>query len=356
MNLPDNGIQGLIGQEAGWLKTPDSDPGVVISSRVRLARNLAEHLFPGRSEQDERSLVREEIRKASSSVNYFGDAAFFDLEVLTQLDMTVLWERRLISSDLMDKKNGTGVLVGRNQSLDLMINEEDHIRMQSLLPGLDLIEAFRIVDQVDDQLQQRLEMAYSPEWGFLTCCPSNLGTGLRASLLIHLPALVRAKKIEKLLNQLECQGILVRGFYGEGSEVAGDIFQISNRATLGRNELEIIENVERVGRSLMEQELETRRYIMDRARRQTEDNIWRAFGILANARMLSTQEYLELSSSLRLGIALELFPRRRLNALNKLLIITQPAHLQIMLDARMEAPERDGERAKMVRAIMADFV
>jgi protein arginine kinase len=356
MNLPDNGIQGLIGQEAGWLKPSDSDPGVVISSRVRLARNLAEHLFPGRSGQAERSLVREEVRKASSAVNYFGGAAFFDLDILNQLDRTALWERRLISSDLMDKKNGAGVLVGRDQSLDLMINEEDHIRMQSLLPGLDLIEAFRIVDHVDDQLQRILAMAYSPEWGFLTCCPSNLGTGLRASLLIHLPALVRAKRIEKLLNQMEEQGILVRGFYGEGSEVAGDIFQISNRATLGRNELEIIEHVERVGRSLMEQEMEARRYIMDHARRQTEDNIWRAFGILANARMLSSREFLELTSSLRLGIFLGLFPRMGLNALNKLLITTQPAHLQIMLDAQLEAHERDGERAKMVRAIMADFI
>ncbi len=355
MNLPDNGIQGLIGQEAGWLKAPGSDPGMVISSRVRLARNLAEHLFPDRSEKDERSLVRAQVRQAAGSVNYFGDAAFFDLDVLTRLDKTALLERRLISSDLMEKNNGAGLMVGRNQSLDLMINEEDHIRMQSLLPGLDLIEAFRIVDQVDDQLQQKLEMAYSPEWGFLTCCPSNLGTGLRASLLIHLPGLVRAKRIEKLLSELEGQGILVRGFQGEGSDAAGDIFQISNRATLGRSELEIIENVERVGRSLMEQELETRRHIMDHARRQTEDNIWRAYGILSNARMLSAQEFLELSSSLRLGIFLEVFPRPGLNILNQLLVNTQPAHLQIMLDSEMDAPGRDWERARLVRDIMADF-
>jgi len=356
MSLPDNGIRGLISQEAGWLKVQAGESGVVISSRVRLARNLADHLFPERAMDEERCMVRDTVKAAAAAVNYFGDAAFFSMEGLSDIDKNALQERRLISPDMMGKKSGAGVMVGKNQSLDLMINEEDHLRMQSLLPGLDLIEAFRIVDQVDDQLQKHLPMAYSQEWGFLTCCPSNLGTGLRASLLMHLPALVRTKKIEKHLSDLEGQGIMIRGFYGEGSEVAGDIFQISNRATLGRSELEIIESVERVGRTLLEQELETRRFIMDHARRQTEDNIWRAYGILTNARMLSTQEFMELSSSLRLGISLELFPGPGLDILNKLLISAQPAHLQIMLDSEMDAPSRDAERARLVREHLHNFV
>lgn len=355
MTLPDNGIKGLISQEAEWLKIQESEPGVMISSRVRLARNLADHLFPERSDDEERCRVRDIIRKAAQDINYFGGAAFFDMDTLTRLDKTALQERRLISQDMADKKNGSGVLVGRNQSLDLMINEEDHIRMQSLLPGLDLVEAFRIVDQVDDQLHQHLYLAFSREWGFLTCCPSNLGTGLRASLLMHLPALVRTKRLEKHMQELEEQGILVRGFYGEGSEAAGDIFQISNRATLGRSELEIIENVERVGRNLMEKELATRNFIMEHARRQTEDNIWRAFGIMAHARMLSTQEFMELSSSLRLGLWLGMFPKRNMSIMNKLLIQVQPAHLQIMADAEMDASERDEARAAMVRNYMSNF-
>jgi len=349
MNLPDNGIKNLIGQEAGWLRDQENEPGIVLSSRVRIARNLAEHLFPNRAELQERNVVRDEIRKAASAVNYFGDAAFFDMEVLTQLDKTALLERRLISSDLMDQKNGAGVLVGKNQSLDLMINEEDHIRMQSLLPGLDLIEAFRIVDQVDDQLQQKVEMAYSQEWGFLTCCPSNLGTGLRASLLIHLPALIRAKRVEPTIKDLESRGMLIRGFYGEGTEAVGDLFQISNRATLGRSELEIIESVEKIGRSLMEQELETRQYILKHAKKLTEDNVWRAYGVLSNARVLSTSEFLQLSSSLRLGFSLGIINSPTIKTLNRLLVLTQPAHLQIQLDTEMSPQERDWERAKMVR-------
>jgi protein arginine kinase len=356
MSLPDNGIKGLVGQETFWLKAPENEPGVVISSRVRLARNLAEHLFPVRSQSDERHSVRDQIRRAAGAVNYFGDAAFFDMEALTPLDKRALLERRLVSTDLIEQESGAGVLVGRNQSLDLMINEEDHIRMQSLLPGMDLVEAFRIADQVDDQLQRHLIMAYSPEWGFLTCCPSNLGTGLRASLLVHIPALVRTKKIETLLAELEGQGILIRGFYGEGSDAVGDIFQISNRVTLGRSELEIIETVERVGRNLMEQELSTRRYIMEHAKKQTEDNIWRAFGILSNARMLSTQEFIELSSSLRLGISLGMFPRSAMDDLNRLLIMVQPAHLQILLDDELDAHQRDVERARIVREHMAGLV
>jgi protein arginine kinase len=356
MSLPDNGIKGLIRQEAGWLKSGENDSGVIISSRVRLARNLENRLFPGKADPPERMQLREEIRNAAASVNFFGDASFFVMEDLTEIDRQVLVERRLISPDLSDQQTGAGVMVGHNQSLDLMINEEDHIRMQSLLSGLDLIEAFRIADQVDDRLQEKLGMAFSREWGFLTCCPSNLGTGLRASLLIHLPALIRTGKIEALLADLEGQGMLVRGFYGEGSDAVGDIFQVSNRITLGQSELEIIENVERIGRKLQEQELETRQYIIDHARQQTEDNIWRAYGILTHARMLSSQEFMELSSSMRMGVAFGIFSRSGINMLNKLLVLTQPAHLQIFMDAEMDAQQRDEERAKMVRDILVNFL
>lgn len=349
MSLPDNGIKNLIGQETEWLKDQQNETGIVLSSRVRIARNLSDHLFPNRSSEPEMLDVRETVRTAAGSINYFGGAAFFDMEMLTRLDKKALLERRLVSPDLIEQKNGAGVLVGKNQSLDLMINEEDHIRMQSLLPGLDLIEAFRIVDQVDDQLQLKLEIAYSQEWGFLTCCPSNLGTGLRASLLIHLPALTRTNKIGQTIKDLDCQGMLVRGFYGEGTEMAGDLFQISNRATLGRSELEIIESVEKIGRSLMEQEQEARRYIFKQVRKQTEDNVWRAYGVLSSARMLSTNEFLVLSSSLRLGLSLGIINSPAVKTLNRLLVLTQPAHLQIQLDAEMTPQERDWERAKMVR-------
>jgi protein arginine kinase len=346
----------LVSKEAGWLKGPEGPPPIVISSRVRLARNLAGGIFPGRSQPDDLIRSRNLIVRAASGVNFLADALFFDLDGLSRLDKSALQERRLISRDLMEQGSGAGLLVGMNQSLDIMINEEDHIRLQCLLPGFDLIEALRIADQVDDQLQQRLEVAYSPEWGFLTCCPSNLGTGLRASLLIHLPGMVRTRRIGKLLSEMEGQGFLIRGFYGEGSETAGDIFQVSNRATLGCSELEIIETIEVLGRRISEQEAEARDHLGGRARPRTEDGIWRAFGILSHARMLSTRELMELWSTLRLGISLGMLPHRGTAVLNRLLIAAQPAHLQILLDSELKASARDAERARMVREAMAEMI
>jgi protein arginine kinase len=356
MSLPDSGVRVLINQEVSWLRSQGGAPEAVISSRVRLARNLADGVFPGQSQPGELTRTRDRIVQAAAEVNFLADAVYFDLDTLGRLDKLVLQERRLISRDLLEQRLGSGLLVGMNQSLDIMINEEDHLRLQCILSGLDLIEAFRIADQVDDQLQGRLEMAYSPEWGFLTCCPSNLGTGLRASLLVHLPALARTRRAETLLNGLVSQGFMVRGFSGEGSETVGDVHQVSNRTTMGCSELEIVEAMEVLGRRLSEQEAEAREQLGGRARPRTEDSVWRAFGILSQARILSTTELMEHWSTLRLGIALGLLPEKGTAVLNRLLIASQPAHLQVMKGAELKAPARDAERARMAREAVGQMI
>jgi protein arginine kinase len=197
--------------------------------------------------------------------------------------------------------------------------------------------------------QERLEFAFSEEWGFLTACPTNVGTGMRASMLAHLPALVLTRRIEETLKSMDQVGMTVRGLYGENSEVSGHLFQISNRTSLGSTELEIIESVERAGRHLLESESKARETLMDQAARETEDKVWRALGMLENARVLTSQEFLNLTSAVRMGLSLGLIGSPGLATLNELLVLIQPAHLQLHFDQAMEPRERDAMRADLVR-------
>lgn len=349
MGLPDNGVRGLCASPAQWLEAKGPQADLVLSSRVRLARNLAGHPFPGRSKEELRERILDLIKPAAQATHYLANAAFFVLSDLSTLEQQALVERRLASPDLLREDRGSGLLVGSDQSLSLMINEEDHIRLSSLFSGLDLVETFRVADQVDDRLQEQMDFAYSEEWGFLTACPTNVGTGLRASMLLHLPALVLTQRIDAELKNLSSQGMAVRGFYGESSQVSGHLFQIGNRTSLGSTELEIIENVERAGRHLLESEFQAREYLMAQARQETEDKIWRALGILENARVLTSEEFLSLSSAIRMGISMKILKRPSLEDLNRLMVMIQPANLQLYADREMEPRERDIWRAELVR-------
>lgn len=349
MGLPLDGVRELASLRAQWLSGRGQHAETIISSRVRLARNLEGTPFPQAADEQAREEVLSAIRAAAMETNFFRGAAFFACQDLSPLGRQALVERRMASPELAGQGSGSGVIVGSDQSLSLMVNEEDHLRLQGMFSGLDLLEAFRVADQVDDALQQRLDFSFSDEWGYLTACPTNVGTGLRASMLAHLPALALTRRIGEALKSMDQLGMTVRGLYGEGSEVSGHLFQVSNRTSLGSAELEVIESVERAGRHLLESEARARETLMDQARHETEDKVWRALGILGSARVLTSQEFLNLSSAVRMGLSLGVVDAPDLAALNELLVLTQPAHLQLHFDRAMEPRERDVMRAELVR-------
>lgn len=352
MNPDDAGIIGLLQQPAGWVNGAGQETDIILSSRVRLARNLQDYNFPGRCREAERREILEFSREQASKANYFKGSSFFSLDGISRKGKKALEERRLASADLTDQPQA-GVLISPEQNVSLLINEEDHLRLQTIFPGLDLLEAFRIADQVDDQLQDRMNVAVTIEQGFLTACPSNLGTGLRASVLMHLPSLATSGKLEGLIEALSQKGIMVRGAYGEGSRVKANLFQFSNRISLGKSELEIVDEVEQAARSLLEEERKQRDDGLNKNRLELEDQIFRARAILSQARMLSLDEFLSLWSAVRLGLGLGLMDVPKLSALNRMLIAMQPAHLQFAADRTLDAVQEDIERADKVRAMFA---
>jgi protein arginine kinase len=351
MDPIDAGIAGLIRQPAGWTKPSGEDAEIVMTSRVRLARNLNAGSFPGRSKPEERRQVMDTVRNEARGINYFQQASCFELDKLSFIGRTALLERRAASPALVDALGQSAVVVSPEQTLSLMINEEDHLRLQALLPGLDVLEAFRVADQVDDHLQQKIEIAYSSQYGFLTACPSNLGTGLRGSVLLHLPALALSKKLDPLIEELSHQNIMARGLYGEGSQISASLVQISNRATMGISELEIVEEVERAARLMVSEEKKAREELLEKARAETEDKVYRAWGILANARVLMLDEYFSLWSAMRFGVGLGIINKPGLADLNLYLIALQPAHLQLSLDQTLNQEQQDIQRASKAREL-----
>jgi protein arginine kinase len=258
----------------------------------------------------------------------------------------------LISRELAAKDEGCGVLVSPDDCLTIMGNEEDHIRIQSLRPGLALAEAWKAADQVDDQLEAELTYAFSPKLGYLTSCPSNVGTGMRASVMLHLPGLVLMEEMDPVINGISKIGLAVRGLWGEGTEAAGNMFQVSNQITLGRREDEIIAHLEQIVLELIEHENNARIRLMNDRSLVVEDHVARALGILSNARMMSSGEALNLLSTLRLGIDLGLVDEFSRRDIDMLFIATQPAHLQKQTGQALEPDARDAKRANMLRDFM----
>jgi protein arginine kinase len=272
---------------------------------------------------------------------------------MTQVERQILVERHLVSHELGDGSRPRGIMIANEERLSLMINEEDHLRLQSMASGFQLAEAWAVADAEDDALCEALDFAFSDEIGFLTACPTNAGTGLRASVLVHLPALVLLKEMPRVLKSIEQVGLNVRGLYGEHSQVMGNLFQISNQTTLGRSERESIESVERVTRQIVENEDRARERMMRDARVQIEDRIWRAYGTLRYCRRVETEEVINLCSAVRLGVALGLPGLCPLRVINELLVITQSAHLQRFAGAGLNGDERDVFRAQVVRERLA---
>ena len=322
---------------------------IVMSSRVRLARNLREHAFPGWAKKPERVKVLETILPAVVAMPEMSDSFAEAMDNLTALDKQLLVERHLISREHAAKNVGSGLVVNRAETFSVMINEEDHLRMQALRPGFQTREAWQAVDKLDSALEKKLNFAFDNELGYLTACPTNLGTGIRVSAMLHLPGLVLAEQINPIIQSVNKLGLAVRGLYGEGTEALGNVFQVSNQMTLGESETVIVERLEKVLSQIIEHEENARQTLMEKKPKLVFNHIGRAYGILANAHSISSKETMNLLSLMRLGVDLGLFPEVNRSLVDELFIVTQPAHLQKQVSDKCSAEERDLIRADMVR-------
>ncbi len=339
----------LMARPSEWLSGEGAHAEMVLSTRIRLARNVSNVPFTHRARDEQLQGVLLSVGGAAEASTAFRGGLLLRMSELPALDRQVLVERHLVSHELGDGARPRGILVAGDERLSLMVNEEDHLRLQAMASGFQLAEVWTLADGADDELAQGLDFAYSDELGYLTSCPTNAGTGLRASVLIHLPALVLLDEIQKVLKSIMQVGLNVRGFYGEHSEVMGNLFQISNQTTLGRSERDSIESLERVTRQIIEHEERARERMVRDARVQIEDKVWRAYGTLRFCRSIHAREVINLCSAVRLGVALGLPGLCPLRVLNELLVLTQPAHLQRVHGGDLTPAERNLYRAQLVR-------
>ncbi|HEV8357369.1 MAG TPA: protein arginine kinase [Gemmatimonadales bacterium] len=350
--IPDGGM--------AWLEASGPGSHLVVSTRMRLARNLERHRFAPRSDPAEREAILAEVQAAAAATPGLARAALFRMDQLEPADRQLLHERHLVSRELAALepggrlKAGGGLLV--QDMASVMINEEDHLRLQALRSGFSLEATWELVETLDTELGQRLAFAFHPEFGYLTSCPTNVGTGLRASVLVHLPGLVLTKEINKILQALTQVGLTFRGLYGEGSEVVGNLFQLSNQTTLGKAEPELLDHLGKLVRQVMEHEERARQILLRDATAIIEDKVWRAYGLLRYARTLSFDETMNLLSGVRLGVGLGLLPNVGMYALNKLLVYTQPAHLAAAHGRALSEEELPVRRAAYVRQTLEEEV
>jgi protein arginine kinase len=344
----------MINQPAKWLSADGDESEIILSSRVRIARNLFKYRFTQNCDAEELAEILKETKSATFASETFKDNLYVPMGEISTLDRQFLAERHLVSRDFLFNSSNRGLVVNKAEDVCLMINEEDHLRMQAFGAGLSLGTTYEKVNRLDDELNPRLEMAFSERFGYLTACPTNLGTGLRVSVLIHLPGLVHSKEINKLLESLSKLKHTIRGLYGEGSEVMGNFFQLSNSATLGISEENIVKSLRDMTTKVIQFERKAREMLFRKARSLLEDKVWRAYGLLRHAHSVSTKEALSLISAVRLGVGVGIIEDISIKSLNKLLIYTQPAHLQKMNDESMNAQERDVARAEYIRQTISN--
>lgn len=332
-----------------WLRGEGPHRQIVISSRVRLARNLRKRPFPGWAKKAERTSILELIRSHVEALLEMQESFSENLQDLSALDRQVLVERHLISREHAAKGGGSAVVVNRRQTVSIMINEEDHLRMQSIRSGLQLKQAFKLIDKIDSALESKLEFAFDPHLGYLTACPTNVGTGMRASAMLHLPGLVLSELINQVVQAVSKIGLAVRGLYGEGTEAMGNLFQISNQTTLGEKEDEIINRLSKVIETILEKEYDARQILLQKKSNTLCDQVGRAYGILTYAHAMPSKEALNLLSIIKLGMDLGAFPEDQRLQIDELFIDTQPAHLQKSSQQKLNAEERDHLRAQIIR-------
>lgn len=339
----------LVKHPANWMTGKIKDNSVVITSRIRLARNLRDLPFPGWAMKEERKEILKTILPEIKGLDQMNKGFAQELSELDSLQKQVMVERHLISREQAARGDGCAAVVNRKQSLSLMVNEEDHLRMQSIFAGLRLREAYDLLDSIDRQLETKLSYAFDSKLGYITACPTNLGTGMRASAMLHLPALVLTDQISQVLQAVGKIGLAVRGLFGEGTESLGDLFQISNQSTLGESEEAIIDRLERVIKQVANHERNARLKMMEEDREQLSDKIGRAYGLLKHARLFDSKEAFTHISLLRLGADLGFFPEGTMQTCDELMMEIQPAHLQLYAGKELEPEKRDLIRAEIIR-------
>ncbi len=330
--------------------TDNPGSGIVMTSRVRLARNIAKHPFPGWLKKIQREELFLHVQSAVRKLPEMGKAALDQsMDNFSPLDKQVLVEQHLISREHAAKNSGSGVVINDPRTLSVMINEEDHLRLQAIQPGYALEEAWKNIDHVDSELEGKLQYAFSPSLGYLTACPTNVGTGMRASVMLHLPGLVLSDQINKVIKSVNQIGLAVRGLYGEGTEALGNLFQISNQMTLGESERQILDRLLKITDHLIEHETNARQKLIQERGRMVADQLGRSYGIMAHAYSISSKEALNLLSLLILGVDLGVMPPSLKTRIDDLFIQTQPAHLQKLAERKLNAEERDAVRADVLR-------
>jgi protein arginine kinase len=344
---------GVVGRPGEWLDGRGDENEIVLSSRVRIARNLHGHRFTHNCDNEELGEILRKSLEAARGARAFSHGRFIAMGEISTLERQLLAERHLVSREFLSNSASRGLMFTPNERVSLMINEEDHLRLQGFASGFDIGSAFRLANDLDDQIAPDLEIAWNDRMGFLTACPTNLGAGMRVSVLIHLPGLVHSKEIHKLLESLRKLNHSIRGFFGEGSEVMGNFFQLSNSAALGTPEEVLVKNLREMVLKVIAYERRSRDMLFRKAQSLLEDKVWRAYGLLRYARSVNTKEALSLISAVRLGVGAGLVKDVPIQTLNELLVYIQPAHLQQMKGTTMDSQARDVARAEYIRDALA---
>lgn len=326
---------------------------IILTSRVRLARNLDRLPFPGRSKRAQRVKALETLLPAVASLPPMKGGAHETMDKLSSIEKEILVERHLISREHKARSVGSAVALSSDEEISVMINEEDHLRMQAILPGLQVKKAWKRMDSFDSQLEKRVPYACSSQYGYLTACPTNVGTGIRVSAMLHLPGLVLADHVNQTINAANRVGMTVRGLYGEGTEALGNVFQVSNQSTLGVSESEIVEKLKKTVLQIVEKEEDTRQKLCETQEKRLRDYIGRSYGNLSYAHVISSKETKNHLSLLRLGVDLNLFPAEHRALVDELLLVTEPAHIQRQAKGRKRSGERDSLRATILRKRLA---
>ena len=349
-------LDSLLPNLGEWLRGTGPESDVVVSTRIRLARNLHNFPFTNRATHQQKNEIAAKSREAFAGADLPFRLDFIDVSGLPSLDRQFLVERQLISRELAAVLDGPrGVAVDDKESVSVMVNEEDHLRLQVLRSGFSLDEAWQDIDRVDDALESRVTYSFHSQFGYLTACPTNVGTGMRASVMLHLPALGLTKQIDKVFRALQKINLAVRGLHGEGSRAFGDLYQISNQVTLGKSEAKILNEIREVIQTILQYERQARNALMKERKQAEQDRVARAIGTLGSATMITSEETMELLSAVRLGIHLHLIDDLPATTVNQLFIHTQAAHLQKLMGQPLDGEERNAARAKYLKSKLREL-
>ena len=342
-------VDKLLQNPTEWLRASGPEVDVVVSSRIRLARNLVGFPFVPKLAKEQEEDIIERVEEAVKGESFLKDTFFIRYRDVTELDKQFLLERHLISREHAVEQGDKAVVISPNEVVSVMVLEEDHLRVQVFQSGLNITDAWRMMEEIISGLEKSLPFSFHADLGYLTACPTNVGTGIRASCMLHLPSLVMTKQVNKVLQALAKLNLATRGLYGEGSQASGNFFQISNQITLGQKEEDIIAGLEKVIRQMVTHEKEARQYLLEKRKAKFDDQIWRALGTLKSARIVSSGEAVQLLSLVRLGVDTGFVKKLQHAELNRLFLLIQPAHLQKLYGRALGSSERDIKRADMIR-------